>query len=132
MRVKTINELMDTINFTSRDLSKVMELNYKLDKESSYDFVDEVPKFVKELYAQVTIGANPSKKQERTILAHIIKEICNDGKEDQEAKRDYDYESMKKAFEKYAFMFKCDKHYEALIIGADVSDTPDASAIQII
>jgi hypothetical protein len=66
---------------TGEDLLKVMELKTKLDEDPNYDFVNEVPKSVRNLLqAQAnTAGGTLTKGQEKDLLANLINEIGSNG-----------------------------------------------------
>lgn len=71
----------DTMGITGDDLLKVMELKTKLDKDPNYDFMNEVPKSVRNLLqAQAnTAGGTLTKGQEKDLLANLINEIGGNG-----------------------------------------------------
>ena len=80
--IKTLSSMnADTMGITGEDLMKVMELKTKLDEDPNYDFVDEVPKSVRNLLqAQTnTAGGKLTKGQEKDLLANLIMEIGSNG-----------------------------------------------------
>ena len=71
----------DTMGITGDDLLKVMELKTKLDEDPTYDFMNEVPKSVRNLLqAQAnTTGSKLTQGQEKDLLANLINEIGGNG-----------------------------------------------------
>ena len=80
--IKSLSSMSaDTMGITGEDLLKVMELKTKLDEDPNYDFVNEVPKSVRNLLqAQAnTAGGTLTKGQEKDLLANLINEIGSNG-----------------------------------------------------
>lgn len=80
--IKSLSSMKaDTMGITGEDLLKVMELKTKLDEDPNYDFIDEVPKSVRNLLqAQAnTAGGTLTKGQEKDLLANLINEIGSNG-----------------------------------------------------
>lgn len=80
--IKSLSSMStDTMGITGDDLLKVMELKTKLDEDPNYDFVNEVPKSVRNLLqAQAnTAGGTLTKGQEKDLLANLINEIGSNG-----------------------------------------------------
>jgi len=80
--IKSLSSMSaDTMGITGEDLLKVMELKTKLDEDPNYDFVNEVPKSVRNLLqAQAnTAGSKLTQGQEKDLLANLINEIGGNG-----------------------------------------------------
>lgn len=80
--IKSLSSMSaDTMGITGEDLLKVMELKTKLDEDPNYDFMNEVPKSVRNLLqAQAnTAGGTLTKGQEKDLLANLINEIGSNG-----------------------------------------------------
>ena len=80
--IKSLSSIKaNTMGITGDDLLKVMELKSKLDENPTYDFVDEVPKSVRNLLeAQAnTAGSKLTKGQEKDLLMSLVYEIGSNG-----------------------------------------------------
>lgn len=80
--IKSLSSMSaDTMGITGDDLLKVMELKTKLDEDPNYDFMNEVPKSVRNLLqAQAnTAGSKLTQGQEKDLLANLINEIGGNG-----------------------------------------------------
>lgn len=80
--IKSLSSIKaNTMGITGDDLLKAMKLKAKLDEDPNYDFIDEVPKSVRNLLqAQVnTAGGKLTKGQEKDLLMSLIYEIGSNG-----------------------------------------------------